>query len=94
MISLIIVFMIIYTNLIVASAKNNYTKDDTCESVGPVGKYWSSFVVQSRKQLAKSNKVPKFVLTSWFERLGNHYIQMHRALRYAVCCRGRVRSLH
>ena len=90
------VIMIIFANFIIVmnseSPKNN--KDDPCESVGPSGRYWSSFVVTNRKKFDKGKKVPKFVITSWFERLGNHYIQIHRALRYAVCCRGRVRTVH
>ena len=82
------------TSLIVEAAtyvaKNE--KNEYCEKVGPLGRYWSTFVVENKKQFQKGKKVPTFVITSWFERLGNHFIQIHRALRYAVCCRGRVRT--
>ena len=72
---------------IVKNEKNEY-----CDNVGPVGRYWSTFAFESKNQFPKGKKVPTFVITSWFERLGNHFIQIHRALRYAVCCRGRVRT--
>ena len=75
------------TSVVAKTEKNEY-----CDNVGPVGRYWSTFAFESRKQFPKGKKVPTFVITSWFERLGNHFIQIHRALRYAVCCRGRVRT--
>ena len=81
--------ILIFTEAATSVTKNS--KYDYCESVGPLGRYWSTFVVESKKQFDKGKKVPTFVITSWFERLGNHFIQIHRALRYAVCCRGRVR---
>lgn len=78
-------------SFITEAATTKNPKYDPCESVGPLGRYWSTFCLESKKQFDKGKKVPTFVITSWFERLGNHFIQIHRALRYAVCCRGRVR---
>lgn len=60
-----------------------------CDQSATTGKYWATFVVDSKRDFEKIKK-PKFKITSWYERLGNNFIQIKRAIRYAVCCRGKL----
>lgn len=53
------------------------------------GNNWSQFI---RTSLSFDRKTQnnKFTLTHWFGRLGNNFRQIKTALRYAICCNGRL----
>lgn len=62
---------------------------DSCLRTYPSGRIWSPYVVNNRSEFENS-AAPLFLLSSWFERFGNNFMQVKQALKYAICCSGRL----
>jgi hypothetical protein len=59
------------------------------------GKMWATYAVSNKETLLSRNtNAPFYELDSWFQRMGNNFIQIKRALRYAICCNARLEIKH
>lgn len=52
-------------------------------------KSWSTYLVRDPVEFNFSD-APLFILDNWYERFGNNFMQVKNALKYAICCRGKL----
>lgn len=55
-----------------------------CEKSG-----WSAYSVR-RKDRDRLSAISVFTINAWFGRMGNNFLQIKHAVRYAVCCRAKL----
>jgi len=54
-------------------------------------KAWLMYAVKNKELFDSTDQnIPVFVLEKWFERMGNNYMQIKHALRYAICCNAKL----